>query len=568
MGDVSLLSLKGPPDNLARSLFVGHDRLFTTNWNVQFYAPIRSVFVQTVQGTHELVGSQTMWTIVCQDKSCSPVVESENTNGRELRVVEPEIKRAFVVTDDGTSAWGVLENPIIRVEDGFTHWPSLPPPTEVRHIPRASRMKRRWIFGGFLLISWLLFSFLRSFYTRRLRFFYSSPIVSQDLTRIQLLDVEKEMSGLLAVPAVASLDRIRDAAMQGGFIHLSCHTLKDQFVLENRGVSVFVSSEQMVAALDGACFVFLAGCDTWTTAQKLKSVSFAVGTVGVVKDKDIRLFAQCFYKELYAHQSIENSFRRAQLLAGCDASAFQLHIGGDQPCCGSTMKRLGNILTLGICQRLVPRLRPTDTRPHLDFGMDDVVGREKEMVAVAKLFAVNERRITVIEGYSAFRFVKQFVSYFSLPGRLFPRVIFLRSSIPPIDKAYDLIVLEPQVEPHVVNWIVENWPPWERCHLLTTGAVLPSLQDASIECKVCRYKLEALQPQRSVELFLRRVHRPLCDDDFKIEHESLSERLLTHPIVGPVLQRGDPDAVIRLAQQVSTSLPSLYDLRDECTRTL
>lgn len=175
--------------------------------------------------------------------------------------------------------------------------------------------------------------------------------------------------------------------------------------------------------------------------------------------------------------------------------------------------------------------------------------------------------------------MKEFVRYFSIPGRLFPRVICLRSKIPPKNADFDLIVLEEQVELHVLQWLVDHWPPYDYCDLLGTGSqTLKYLENSVIGCKICQYELRSINPHSAAMLFMRRVHRILHDADFEAptydipepisvmrsssNHDptSIAMRLLGHPVVGPVLHEGDPDSIIRLAQHVTVSLRSLYDL--------
>jgi len=144
---------------------------------------------------------------------------------------------------------------------------------------------------------------LTTLYARKLNFFFSSPLLGENGTAMPPLDIRKEMMCLQAVPFVASLDRIRDSAVAREFIHISCHTKGAHFVFEEKGESHLVAQDQLIEALDGAWFVFLAACDTWTCVEKLpKTIPFAIGTVGRVKDSELRLFAQCFYKELSSHR--------------------------------------------------------------------------------------------------------------------------------------------------------------------------------------------------------------------------------------------------------------------------
>eukprot|EP00397_Hematodinium_sp_SG-2012_P012034 GEMP01012190.1.p1 GENE.GEMP01012190.1~~GEMP01012190.1.p1 ORF type:complete len:885 (+),score=136.57 GEMP01012190.1:145-2799(+) len=582
VSDVHMLSSQGPASALAQSLFIGHDHISTEDWIIPFSSPIRSVFTQTTAGTQEVVGPSTTWTVFCESNTCSPVVFPEEAlRQKEILVRDSTLKHAFPVTTRN-SVWGVLENPVIRYDEDFNNWPRLPLPRKEPFGGKLIFIKRGWRKRHFCLagvtvvmVLWLLWTVITMRNTRPLHFFYSSPLVNESYNRMLPLEVDKEMERLYAVPSVASLEQIRHTAAAGGFIHLSCHTSGTQLIFEDLGVSQQVSQEQVVEALDGACFVFLAACNTWSIVEQLSnSVAFAIGTNGVVKDKDIRIFSHCFYQELYAHGTIENSFRRAQLLVSCDTSPFHLRaLGPFRTFCG----RFGykNILgALGASAIVVPRMRKSSLRSALDFGIDDVIGREKDMVRLALLF--RQRRVIAITGYGAFVFAKEFVRYFSLPGRSIPNITFLRSNTPELDASTNggMLLLEPNVEMHVLIWLVTNWPPWPDCRVLAVGNAVEAIEalETQLPCKVARMELLALPAEPSAVLFLRRVHRPLHTKDFppSFQHSdiSLTERLLAHPIVGPVLRRGDPELIIRLAQRVCSSLRSLFDLHDEAAALL
>jgi len=113
------------------------------------------------------------------------------------------------------------------------------------------------------------------------------------------------------------------------------------------------------------------------------------------------------------------------------------------------------------------------------------------------------------------------------------------------------------------------------CLLLVRRSPLYRLEGSGGDrWKPVNVELTALSAHHAAQVFLRRVHRPLTEDDFTSandrssprrlpapplqQREPLLQRLATHPLLAA--GRGNPRRVVRLASAVTPQLASLYDV--------
>jgi len=105
-------------------------------------------------------------------------------------------------------------------------------------------------------------------------------------------------------------------------VHFAGHATADHLLLEGEGAPVAARARglvQLLSALESLEVVFLNGCSTLSHARRLTGAGVAavISTGKPVADKEARLFATGFYRELGEGSTVEEAFDHALAAARC-----------------------------------------------------------------------------------------------------------------------------------------------------------------------------------------------------------------------------------------------------------
>merc|ERR1712217_79463 len=92
-------------------------------------------------------------------------------------------------------------------------------------------------------------------------------------------------------------------------------------------------------------------------------------------------------------------------------------------------------------------------------------------------------------------------------------------------------------------------------------------------CKCVNFELRGLPSAESVQLFLKRIHRPLrprdlvrgAKDSGNVPKQAAEARLASHPLMGELA--GNPGRIRDSCQYVTPHLDSVFDLYEDMSRT-